>query len=81
MKATVVHDETGEIIAIAKRVDLNEAGSKFTEAGIVPKQGEYALEVELTGELASTRLRDIHQHFRVDRAASKLVKRRNAVTE
>ena len=38
MKATVVHDENGRIIAISKAVDLEEAGSKFTRAGIIPVQ-------------------------------------------
>ena len=81
MKATVAYDESAEIVAISKAVDLREAGSKFTEAGVLPRQGQYALEVELTGELASTRLRDIHLHYRVDHAASKLVMRRHAVTQ
>ena len=81
MKATVVYDENGEIIAISKAVDLREAGSKFTEAGIIPGEGQYALDVELRGELASMRLRDIHQNYSFDRAASKLVKRSYTVTQ
>jgi len=81
MKATVVYDENGQIIAISKAVDLREAGSKFTEAGIIPGEGQHALEVELTEELASMRLRDIHQHYRLDRMTSKLVKRPHTVTQ
>jgi hypothetical protein len=81
MKATVVHDEDGQIIAISQVVDLERAGSKFVRAAIVPSGGQQALGVELNEELASMRLRDIHRHYKVDRATSKLVRREHAITE
>lgn len=81
MKATVVHDENGQIIAISKTVNLQQAGSKFTRAGIIPGQGQNALEVELTEELESMRPLDIHQNYRVDRAAARLVRAEHSVTE
>jgi hypothetical protein len=81
MKATVVYDENGEIIAISKAVDLREAGSKFTEVGIIPRKGQYALEVELTGELVHMPLPDVHQQYRLDRVTSKLVKRPYTVAQ
>jgi hypothetical protein len=80
MKATVVYDEGGEIIAISKEIDPREAGSGFTEVAIIPGEGQHAFDVELTGELAGMRLRDIHQRYRVDRVASKLVERQHTVT-
>ena len=81
MKATVVHDENGRIIAITKAVDLQEAGSKFTRAGIIPGPGQYALDMELTGELERMRLLDIHRSHLVDRVASKLVRAEHSVSE
>jgi hypothetical protein len=81
MKAVVVHDERGQITAISKAVDLNQAGSKFVSMGLIPGEGQYALDVELTEELSGMRLPDIHQSYKVDRATSRLVKREHAITE
>ena len=47
MKATILHDEHGEIIAISKIGNLKEAGSKFLKASMVPGAGQRALEIEL----------------------------------
>jgi hypothetical protein len=79
MKATVLHGENGQIIGIAKAVDLKQAGSKFESAAVIPGEGQYAVEVELTGELESMRLDDIHQFYHVDRMTSRLVKKAYAI--
>jgi hypothetical protein len=71
MKLTVVHDKKGNIIAISEVVDLKGAGSNFVEAGIIPGKGQLKLDVELTEEIATW---DVYKLYRVDRAASKLVK-------
>jgi len=80
MKATVVHDEHDQIIAISKDVDLKQAGSKFVKAGIMPGKGQRVLHVELTAELEKMHLRDLHKHYQVDHSKSKLVKKENAIT-
>jgi hypothetical protein len=49
--------------------------------GVIPGEGQYALDVELTEELSGMRLSDIHQSYEVDRATSRLVKREHAITE
>jgi hypothetical protein len=36
MKATILHDEHGKVIAVSKIGDLKEAGSKFTKVGMIP---------------------------------------------
>jgi hypothetical protein len=81
MKAVVVYNEHGQIIAISKAVDLRQAGSKFARAGVIPGEAQHVLDVDLTGELASMHLRDIHQHYHVDRVTSKLVRREHDITE
>lgn len=75
MKASVLHDEHGEIIAISKIGDLQAAGSKFERAGMVPAAGQSLLEVELSSDDEQRSLRDLHEHYRVDTSAKRLVKR------
>ena len=75
MKAAVLHDEQGEIIAISKIGDLGASGSKFASAGIVPAPGQTLLDVELLAADADRPLRELHEQYRVDVAAKKLVKR------
>ena len=74
MKLSVVHDKSGQIIALSEIVDLKQVGSKFVEVGIIPGKGQQTLEVELTGELDQMPLPEIYRLYRVDRAKSKLVK-------
>jgi hypothetical protein len=50
------------------------SGSKLTNVGMVPGPGQRKLEMELGGEPDKSALLDLHRHFRVDRATSKLVK-------
>lgn len=75
MKAAILHDEHGEIIAISKIGDLQAAGSKFERAGMVPAAGQSLLEVELSADDEQRPLRELHEHYRVDTSAKSLVKR------
>ena len=71
MKLTIVHDRKGNIIAISEVVDLKQARSNFAEAGVIPGKSQLKLDVELTEQVSP---RDIYKLYRVDRAASKLVR-------
>ena len=75
MKASIVHDEHGEIISISKLGNLKEAGSKFTNVGMVPGKGQRLVEVDLSGDTEKKSLQDLHRDYRVDIATFKLVKR------
>jgi hypothetical protein len=74
MKATLLHDEHGRILAISTAVDLKKAGSKFTKVGMVPGPGQRHLEIELGNEHEKRALSELHKEFHVDLASSKLVK-------
>lgn len=74
MKASILHDEHGKIIAISKAAHLKKAGSKFTSVGMVPGPGQRMIEVELGAEDDARPLRELHTAYRVDVANSKLVK-------
>jgi hypothetical protein len=73
MKATVVHDDRGDIVAIAKIRE--RAGSKFTRAGLLPTDGQRIVEIELSEEQAARPAREIHASYRVDPATSRLVQK------
>jgi hypothetical protein len=75
MKATILHDEHGHIIAAATIVDLKKSGSKFTQVGMIPGPGQRVLELDLEGEFESGRWQKVHQDYRVDVATAKLVKK------
>jgi hypothetical protein len=75
MKATVVHDDRGDIVAIAKIGDLARAGSKFTRAGLLATDGQRVVEIELSEEQAARPAREIHASYRIDPATSKLVQK------
>ena len=74
MKATVVHDDRGDIVAIAKIGNLARA-SKFTRAGLLPTDGQSVVEIELSEEQAARPAREIHASYRVDPATSRLVRK------
>ncbi len=74
MKATLLHDEHGRILAISTPVDLKKAGSKFTQVGMVPGPGQRKLEVELSEE-HHKKMAELHRGYYVDLATSKLVKK------
>ena len=75
MKVTVVHDDRGEIVAIAKIGDLARSGSKFTRAGLLSGEGQSVVEIELSEEQAERPVREIHASYRVDPASSRLVRK------
>jgi hypothetical protein len=75
MKATILHDEHGRIIAISRIGDLKKAGSKFVEVGMIPGAGQRMLEIELSGKVEGRSLLELHKEYRVDLATSKLVKK------
>ncbi len=75
MKATILYDEHGRIVAISKIGDLKEAGSKFDKAGVIPGVGQRALEVDLSSELESLPLRELHEQHRIDVITLKLVRK------
>jgi hypothetical protein len=74
MKASVLHDGEGRILAIAKVPNLNAAGSKFTQAGIVPHEGQSLVEVDLSTEDSQRPLLELHETLRVDPTTKTLVK-------
>ena len=78
MKATILHDEHGRILAISKVGDLKKSGSKFDRVGMVPGAGQWKLDVELSADHEKRPLRELHTEFRVDVASSKLVKKENS---
>ena len=75
MKATVVHDDRGDIVAVAKISDLTQAGSKFTRAGLLATDGQRVVEIELSEEQAARPAREIHASYRVDPATSRLIRK------
>jgi len=75
MKAIIIHDEHGKILAISKVGDLKAAGSKFSKVGMVAKSGQHVLEIELVGGLESVPTLQLHNEYHVDIAASKLAKK------
>lgn len=75
MKATILHDKNGEIIAISKIENLQASGSKFEKAGIVAAKGQKLVEVELSGQQDKRPLRELHEKYRVDTSTKKLVKK------
>src|SRR5262245_12973263 len=79
MKATILHDEHGHIIAIAQVGDLKAAGSKFDRAGMFPMSGQRVVEVELTDDHRNISPLDLHRDYKIDLASSKIVKKDPAV--
>jgi hypothetical protein len=75
MKASVLHDNEGRILAISKPADLEASGSKFTQAGMLAGEGQTVIEVELSAEDSQRPLRELHESYRVDPAAKTLVRR------
>jgi hypothetical protein len=80
MKATILHDEHGKVIAVSKIGDLKEAGSKFTKVGMIPGKGQRMLEVELSGDEANRSILEIHTEYVVDVRNAKLVKKNKLYT-
>lgn len=75
MKALVLHDDQGKVIAISKIGDLQASGSKFASAGMIPAPGQTLLDVELSAADAERPLRELHERYRVDVVAKTLVEK------
>jgi hypothetical protein len=75
MKMTILHDEHGRILSIAKVGDLKAAGSVFARVGLVPGPGQQLAEFELSADDEKRPLRELHATYRIDRATKKLVKK------
>jgi hypothetical protein len=75
MRASILHDGEGHILAISKATDLRASGSKFTQAGLVAGDGQSLVEVQLSAEDSRRPLRELHEAYRVDPAAKTLIKR------
>lgn len=74
MKASVLHDGEGRILAISKAADLETSGSKFTQVGMVAREGQSLVEVELSAADSRRPLRELHESYRVDPASKTLVR-------
>ena len=74
MKASILHDGEGHILAISKAADLTASGSKFTQAGMVAAEGQSLAVVELSAEDSQRPLRELHETYRVDPGTKTLVR-------
>ena len=75
MRASLLYDGQGHILAISKSTDLAASGSKFTQAGMVAAAGQTLVELELSAEDSQRPLRELHETYRVDPATKTLVRR------
>ncbi len=73
MKLIVAHDSKGKIVSVA-RVAPEVKGKVQAAAGLNPRPGRSVLEVDAS-ELANKPLGEIHEGYRVDVKARKLVAR------
>jgi hypothetical protein len=74
MKATILHNDRGEILAISRIADLSTSGSKFKSAGMMAAPGQRIIEVELPAEDGRRGLSELHKHYRVDVSKRELVR-------
>lgn len=75
MKATVLYDEHGRILAVSQVEDRDQAGSTFDSVGMVPGPGQRALEAEFPDDLAERAPASLHEEFRVDPVSGSLVRK------
>jgi hypothetical protein len=75
MKATILHDEHGRILAISNIEDREEAGSRYGKVGMIPGAGQQIIEVELSRDDEARPLSELHEDYRVDLATSSLVEK------
>lgn len=74
MKASILHDGEGRILAISKVADLKASGSKFTQAGMIAGEGQSLVEAELSAADSQRPLLELHESYRVDPATKTLVR-------
>jgi hypothetical protein len=75
MKAQILHDEHGQILAVSKIGDLPGSGSGFARAGMMAGPGQQLVEVELSAADDALPVRDLHAEYRVDPTSSRLVQK------
>lgn len=76
MKATILYDEHGRIIAISTMDDQKSTKSKFIKVGMIPGAGQRLLDVELEDDLGGLTLLEFQASHRVDiDVGAKLVKK------
>lgn len=72
-KLLVVHDLQGKLIAIG---EMNPGvAPEGVDVGVMAREGQGVFELERAGELINMPLLDIHQGYRADPAAKRLVKK------
>ena len=74
MKLIVVHDSKGSIVSVA-RAELDGRGKLQAAAGLRAGRGQTVLEFDVASELGHKPLSEIHEAYRVDVKAKKLVAR------
>ena len=77
MKTSIIHDEHGNILSIAKTGNLQAAGSKFQRAGLIAGPGQLLTEVELSAEDEQRPLRELHEQFHIDPLSRRLLRRKH----
>jgi hypothetical protein len=70
-KLIVVHDNTGHLIAVG---EAYPGPHKNVGVRVIPQEGQFVFEVEKTREFKGKALHEIHQGYRADIAAKKLIK-------
>jgi hypothetical protein len=70
-KLIVVHDTTGHLIAVG---EAYPGPHENVGIRVIAQQGQFVFEVEKTSEFEGKALHEIHQGYRADIAAQKLIK-------
>jgi hypothetical protein len=68
MKLSIVHDDQGSIVSVTH---VNPSATQGVS--VVPEPGHSVIDLELGEEHKGKSLLDLHQHYRIDKAAKKLV--------
>ena len=76
MKLAIIYGQDGRIVATSRAVDLKEAGSKFSNAAMLPGQGQRLVEIDLADGLESVPNHELHNDYQIDVDTSKLVKKK-----
>ncbi len=66
MRVLVVADDQGRILSISKPGDVEDSESGIGAAGVLPDLGQRVHSLELSEELASRPLLELHQEFRLE---------------
>ena len=75
MKATILYDEKGKIIAISENLEGDRLGVKRGRVGlIVPNKQHKSLVLDLSSHLKESTLLEIHNKHKVDIGKSRLIR-------